>query len=80
MDPDTGKSWEESLVDSYGPRQENMYALHETLGLFFNGREDLIAAKHEELLSLVAKGFTPEEIVNRMRLPKKVLKVLSHLN
>lgn len=80
IDPDTGKSWEESLVDNYGPRQENMYALHEALGFFFNGKEDLIAAKHEELLSLVAKGLTAEEIVNRMRLPKRVLKILTHLN
>lgn len=80
VDPDTGKSWEESLVDNYGPRQENMYALHEALGFFFNGKEDLIAAKHEELLSLVAKGLTAEEIVNRMRLPKRVLKILTHLN
>ena len=80
IDPDTGKSWEETLVDNYGPRQETMYALHEALGFFFNGKEDLIAAKHEELLSLVAKGLTAEEIVNRMRLPKRVLKVLAHLN
>jgi hypothetical protein len=80
VDPDTGKSWEETLVDSYGPRQETMYALHEALGFFFNGKEDLIAAKHEEVLSLVAKGLTPEEIVNRMRLPKRVLKALAHLN
>ena len=80
MDPDTGKSWEETLVDTYGPRQENVYALHEAVGFFFNGKEELIAAKHEELLSLVAKGLTAEEIVNRMRLPKRVLKVLAHLN
>lgn len=80
MDLDTGKSWEDTLVDNYGPRQENMYALHEALGFFFNGKEDLIAAKHEEILSLVARGLTAEEIVSRMRLPKRVLKVLAHLN
>ena len=80
MDPDTGKSWEETLVDNYGPRQESIYALHEAVGFFFDGKEDQVAAKHEELLALVAKGLTAEEIVNRMRLPKRVLKVLAHLN
>lgn len=80
VDPDTGKSWEETLIDGYGPRQETIYALHETLSVFFGGDERLIEAKHEELLSLVAKGLTVEEIVVRMKLPKKVLKDLSRLN
>ena len=80
IDPDTGKSWEDTLVDPYGPRQENLFALHQAVGLFFNGRSDLIEAKNEEVLALVAKGLTAEEIVNRMRLPKHVLKSLIQPN
>jgi hypothetical protein len=76
IDPDTGKSWEDTLVDPYGPRQENLFALHQAISIFFSGRSDLVAAKNEEILSLVAKGLTAEEIVNKMRLPKHVLKSL----
>lgn len=79
VDLDTGKAWEDTLVDTCGPRQETMYALYEAVSAFFDGKGDQVASKYEELLSLVAKGLTPEEIVNRMKLSKRVLKVLSKL-
>lgn len=77
VDLETGRSWEDALVDPCGPRQENLLELNEIISQFFDGREELIASRKEELLSLVAKGLTPEEIVSRMKLPKHVLKKLT---
>jgi len=78
IDAESGKSWEETLEDPTGPRQENLLAVYEAAKVIAYGDRDGGGESkvHEEVLALAAEGHTLAEIVQKLSLPKTALKAL----
>jgi hypothetical protein len=78
IDAESGKSWEETLEDPTGPRQENLLAVYEAAKVIAygdrNGGGD--SKVHEEVLALAAEGHTLAEIIQKLSLPKTALNAL----
>lgn len=75
-DPETGRSWEDTLV-SNSSTQDVLSELHEAVNILIDNPSDTRTRTHEEVIILLAKGCSPEEIVVRLGLPKRGLKTLS---
>jgi len=75
-DPETGRSWEDTLVSS-SSTQDVLSELHEAVNILIDNSADTVTRTHEEVIILLAKGCSPEEIVARLGLPKRGLKTLS---
>ena len=73
-DPETGRSWEDTLVSSM-VTQDVLAELHEAVKILVDSNE-VLTQTHEEVIVLLAKGCTPEEIVVRLGLPRHGLKTL----
>jgi hypothetical protein len=76
----TGVSWEDSLVDSLGPRQENLLSLYQSVRLMTSGkaRTTIVNVRaEEEVLMLASQGYSLNEIVEKLKLPKSVVNLLS---
>jgi hypothetical protein len=77
----TGKSWEDTLEDSAGPRQEDLLLLYEVSKTMSRGRNGVIQPEiQESILSLAAEGFTGQEIISKLNLPKSILKALGKMS
>lgn len=74
-DPETGRSWEDTLVSSTAS-QDILAELHEAVRILIDSSSEIITRAHEEVIILLAKGCTPEEIVVRLGLPRRGLKTL----
>jgi hypothetical protein len=74
-DPETGRSWEDTLVSSTAT-QDTLAELHEAVKILIDSTSEVITRTHEEVIILLAKGCTPEEIVVRLGLPRHGLKTL----
>lgn len=73
-DPETGRSWEDTLVSSMAT-QDTLAELHEAIKILVDSNE-VPTRTHEEVIVLLAKGCAPEEIVVRLGLPRRGLKTL----
>jgi DNA-directed RNA polymerase specialized sigma24 family protein len=74
-DPETGRSWEDTLV-STAATQDTLAELYEAVSILIDSGSDGITRTHEEVIILLAKGCSPEEIVVRLGLPQRGLKTL----
>lgn len=75
-DPETGRSWEDTLVSNTST-QDTLSELHEAVKILVDNNSDVMTRTHEDVIILLAKGCSPEEIVVRLGLPKRGLKTLS---
>jgi Sigma-70 region 2 len=75
-DPETGKSWEDTLV-STAVNQDTLVELYEAIRILIDSGSENITQTHEDVIILLAKGCSPEEIVMRLGLPKRGLKTLA---
>jgi hypothetical protein len=76
IDPETGRSWEDTLV-SNSSTQDVLSELHEAVKILVDNNSDVMTRTHEDVIILLAKGCSPEEIVLRLGLPKRGLKTLA---
>ena len=76
-DPETGRSWEDTLVDSTRANQETLSELYEAIRILVNDKIGACNSVHEEVIVLLTKGYSPDEIVDRMGLPKRGLRTLA---
>ena len=76
-DPETGRSWEDTLVDSTRANQETLSELYEAIRILVNDKIGACSSVHEEVIVLLTKGYSPDEIVDRMGLPKRGLRTLA---
>lgn len=76
-DPETGRSWEDTLVDSNRANQETLSELYEAIRILVNDKIGACTSAHEEVIVLLTKGYSPDEIVDRMGLPKRGLRTLA---
>jgi hypothetical protein len=74
-DPETGRSWEDTLT-STTVTQDVLAELHEAVKILIDSNSEGITKAHEEVIVLLAKGCSPEEIVVRLGLPRRGLKTL----
>lgn len=74
-DESTGKSWEETLGDPFGPRQESMAELSMTVRYLAGGGNPLesTAENESEVMELFDSGKTFQEVGRRMSIRPKVL-------
>lgn len=75
-DPETGRTWEDTLV-SHNSTQDILFELHEAVQILMDNNSDVMTKTHEEVIILLAKGCSPEDIVARLGLPRRGLKTLS---
>lgn len=77
-DVDTGRSWEETLEDPMGSNQETLLALYEASKLLAYGpdKDGGILTTHEDVLCLIAEGHKVTDIIQKLSLPKGVLRLL----
>jgi hypothetical protein len=74
-DPETGRSWEDTLTSTTAT-QDVLAELHEAVRILIDSNSEVITKFHEEVIALLAKGCSPEEIVVRLGLPRRGLKTL----
>jgi DNA-directed RNA polymerase subunit N (RpoN/RPB10) len=75
-DPETGRSWEDTL-SSTTATQDTLAELHEAVRILVDSSSEVITHTYEEVIILLAKGCTPEDIVLRLGLPRRGLKTLA---
>lgn len=80
-----GQAWESFLEDPRGGRQEDIVSLYHAVKLITSGEEDIRdvdltskdnQAKEVQFLSLIAEGYSLTEVVQKLSLPKSVLRVI----
>jgi hypothetical protein len=74
-DPETGRSWEDTVTSSF-VTQDILAELHEAVKILVDNPNEGITKVHEEVIVLLAKGCSPEEVVVRLGLPRRGLKTL----